>query len=99
MSIAYFIDSMIAIIDAIYYSNVKSISIALHRFAGYLSELNIDAISLGATDIHFLNSQLKKAGFIRRYSDRKLLGVELSAKGLFNAIDSHVFMFDGDMDI
>ena len=99
VSIAYFIDSMIAIIDAIYYSNVKLISIALHRFAGYLSELNMDAISLGATDIHLLNSQLKKAGFIRRYSDRKLLGVELSAKGLFDAIDSHIFMFDGDMDI
>jgi len=99
VSIAYFIDSMIVIIDAIYYSNVKLISIALHKFAGFLSELNIDAISLGTTDIKLLNSPLKKAGFIRRYSDRKLLGFELNTKGLFDEIDSHVLMFDGDMDI
>ena len=41
----------------------------------------------------------RKKVTLRRYSDRKLLGVELSTKGLFNATDSHVFMYDGDMDI
>ena len=48
-------------LSLMYYSNAKLISIALHRFAGYLGELNIEAISLCVTDIKLLNSQFKKA--------------------------------------
>lgn len=99
VSIVYFIDAVVAIIESIYWSNPKLISIALHRFAQYFNELDIEAISLCATDVDLLNSQLKKAGFVRRYSDRKLLGLELNTNCLSNAIDGHVFMFDGDMDI
>ena len=98
-SFIYFIDSAVAVVERIFFSNENILSLALLEFCEYVKQFQIYAISICVTETHILNKQLRKAGFLTRKSDRSLYGIEFGRKGFLNAMKKHLFMFDADMDI
>ncbi len=98
-SVIYYMESGTAIIEDIQCTNPKWVGLLLYMFVRYLRKSQVNSISLYAVMGSYLSYQLSTAGFIRRMSDRYLLGIDLISSGLVQKLKDNIMLFDGDMDI
>jgi len=98
-SVIYYMESGTAIIEDIQCTDSKWVGFLLYMFVRYLRKSQVNSISLYGVMGSYLSYQLSTAGFIRRMSDRCLLGIDMRSSGLLQEIKDNIILFDGDMDI